>query len=43
LRDDRFADLKFLSGEDMRDAGLPDDLPHSEPLTIHEAPGVGGM
>lgn len=43
LRDDRFADLKFLSGDDMREAGLPSDLPHSEPLTIHEAAGNGGM
>jgi type II secretory pathway component GspD/PulD (secretin) len=34
LRDDKFADLKFLSEEDARQAGVPSDLPVSEPITI---------
>ncbi len=34
LRDDKFADLKFLSDEDVRQAGVPADLPVSEPLTV---------
>ncbi len=34
LRDDQFADLKFLSEQDTRDAGLPPDYPQSDPLLI---------
>jgi general secretion pathway protein D len=34
LRDDKFADLKFVSEKDVREAGLPGDFPRSEPLTI---------
>ena len=34
LRDDQFADLKFLSEEDVRAAGMAGDYPVSEPLII---------
>jgi general secretion pathway protein D len=34
LRDDKFADLKFLSEQDVRAAELPGDFPTSEPLLI---------
>jgi general secretion pathway protein D len=34
LRDDKFEDLKFLSEREVREAGVPDDFPRSEPLTI---------
>jgi general secretion pathway protein D len=34
LRDDKFADLKFLSETDVKAAELPGDFPASEPLTI---------
>jgi general secretion pathway protein D len=34
LRDDKFEDLKFLSEREVRAAGVPADLPQSEPLTI---------
>jgi type II secretory pathway component GspD/PulD (secretin) len=34
LRDDKFADLKFLSERDRRGAGLPDGFPGSEPLVV---------
>lgn len=34
LRDDQFADLKFLSEQDARGAALPPDLPASEPLAL---------
>ena len=35
LRDDRFADLKFLSGNDRNRAGLEEEFPQSEPLWIY--------
>lgn len=34
LRDDKFADLKFLSEQDRRKAAIPSDLPYSEPVLI---------
>jgi general secretion pathway protein D len=34
LRDDKFADLKFLSERDTRAAELPGDYPDSEPLAV---------
>jgi general secretion pathway protein D len=34
LRDDKFADLKFLSESSLRDAELPGDYPTSEPLIV---------
>ena len=34
LRDDRFADLRYLSGEAMDAANLPPDLPRSSPMLI---------
>jgi general secretion pathway protein D len=34
LRDDKFADLKFLSETDVKAAELPGDFPASEPLTV---------
>jgi general secretion pathway protein D len=34
LRDDQFADLKFFSDRDAKDAGLQPDFPQSEPLLI---------
>ncbi len=34
LRDDEFADLKDLSERDLHKAGVPGNLPHSEPLTM---------
>ncbi|WP_428940626.1 secretin N-terminal domain-containing protein [Fontivita pretiosa] len=34
LRDDQFRDLKYLSGADARVAGVPQDLPDSEPLIM---------
>ncbi len=34
LRDDRFRDLKYLSGLDLEKAELPDDFPDSEPILI---------
>ncbi len=34
LRDDKFADLKFVSETDVRAAELPGDFPSSEPLMI---------
>lgn len=34
LRDDKFADLKFLSEQDVRAAEVPPDLPASEPMTM---------
>jgi len=34
LRDDKFEDLKFLSAEDVRQAGIPADFPTSEPLMM---------
>ena len=34
LRDDKFEDLKFLSAEDVRQAGVPADFPTSEPLMM---------
>lgn len=34
LRDDQFADLKFLSDRDLKDAGLPPGMPDSAPLPI---------
>jgi general secretion pathway protein D len=34
LRDDQFQDLKYLSEKDVRGAGLAQDVPDSEPLTI---------
>ena len=39
LRDDRFEDLKYLSGGNVRAAGLDDDLPQSQPLLMR---GEGG-
>lgn len=35
LRDDRFADLKFLSGNDRVQAGLEEEFPGSEPLWVY--------
>lgn len=35
LRDDRFADLKYLSQRDLEGAGLPPNLPRSEPMSMH--------
>jgi type IV pilus assembly protein PilQ len=34
LRDDLFRDLKFLSQQQIKEAGLPSDLPESQPLLI---------
>ena len=34
LRDDKFADLKFLSEQDVQAAEVPPDLPASEPMTM---------
>jgi general secretion pathway protein D len=34
LRDDEFADLKFLSEKEMKAAEVPSDFPASDPLTI---------
>jgi len=34
LRDDEFADLKLLSGDALGRAGVPDNFPDSQPLTI---------
>jgi len=34
LRDDKFADLRFLSEQDVRAAEVPGDFPASEPLTV---------
>lgn len=34
LRDDKFEDLKHLSGRSARDAGLPADHPASEPILL---------
>jgi len=34
LRDDKFADLKFLSENEVRNAEMPPDFPVSEPLTV---------
>jgi general secretion pathway protein D len=34
LRDDKFEDLKHLSGKSARDAGLPADHPASEPILL---------
>ncbi len=34
LRDDKFADLKLLSGNDLELAELPGNYPQSEPLTV---------
>ncbi|MDB5323586.1 MAG: hypothetical protein JWN40_5217 [Phycisphaerales bacterium] len=34
LRDDKFADLKFISETDVKSAELPGDFPVSEPLTV---------
>ena len=34
LRDDAFADLRYLSREDVIEAGLPPDLPASEPVLM---------
>ena len=34
LRDDRFLDLRDLSEADLRDAGLPGNLPASEPMIV---------
>jgi len=34
LRDDKFADLRFLSERDVRSAEVPADFPASEPLTV---------
>ena len=42
LRDDRFEDLKYLSGGNLKAAGLPGDLPQSEPLLMQTAPAAGG-
>jgi len=35
LRDDRFEDLKYLSGGRAAEMGLPGDYPSSEPLPLH--------
>jgi general secretion pathway protein D len=35
LRDDRFADLKYLSGRDRNLAGLEESYPSSEPLVVY--------
>ncbi|MEN0021475.1 MAG: lycopene cyclase family protein [Planctomycetota bacterium] len=35
LRDDRFADLRYLSEQDVEAAGLPPDVPQSEPVLMH--------
>lgn len=35
LRDDRFADLKFLSGNDRVQAGLEEEYPSSDPLWVY--------
>lgn len=35
LRDDQFADLKYLSGVDMQVMGLARDLPESEPMAVY--------
>ncbi len=35
LRDDQFADLKFISKRQLEIAGLPGDFPTSEPLMIY--------
>ncbi|MEL6498011.1 MAG: secretin N-terminal domain-containing protein [Planctomycetota bacterium] len=35
LRDDRFADLRYLSEQDVEAAGLPPDVPQSGPVLMH--------
>ncbi len=35
LRDDRFVDLKYLSGKDRNLAGLEEEFPSSEPLWVY--------
>ena len=34
LRDDRFEDLKYLSSQELELAGLPPNLPPSEPMIL---------
>jgi hypothetical protein len=34
LRDDKFADLKFLSETEVKTAEMAPDFPVSEPLTV---------
>ncbi|MDB5290913.1 MAG: ral secretion pathway protein GspD [Phycisphaerales bacterium] len=34
LRDDKFEDLKYLSGKSMEAAGLPGDFPSSDPIPL---------
>jgi general secretion pathway protein D len=34
LRDDLFEDLKYLSSRDLKAAGLPENLPSSQPLLM---------
>ncbi len=35
LRDDQFADLKYISEKDRRQAGMDDEFPSSVPLTVY--------